>query len=69
MLRVSRKLIMRKAKAIHDEASDNGLSMQGSFVASRDWLDKFMNQNGLSLKKENNSCPKKYKLTMYAAQV
>ena len=34
MLRVSRKLIMRKAKAIHDEASDNGLSMQGSFVAS-----------------------------------
>ena len=69
MLRVSRKLIMRKVKAIHDEASDNGLSMQESFVASRDWLDKFMKQNGLSLKKKNNSCSKKYKLAMYAAQV
>ena len=42
MLRVSRKLIMRKAKAIHDEASDGDLSIQGSFVASRGWLDKFM---------------------------
>ena len=42
MLRVSRKSIMRKAKAIHDEASDGDLSIQGSFVASRGWLDKFM---------------------------
>ena len=42
MLRVSRKSIMRKAKAIHDEASDGDLSIQGSFVATRRWLDKFM---------------------------
>ena len=34
MLHTSRKLIMRKAKAIHDETSDIDLSMQRSFVAS-----------------------------------
>ena len=52
MLGVSRKLIMRKAKATHDEVSDGGLSVQRSFVASRGWLDKFLKRNGLSLKRK-----------------
>ena len=74
MLRVSRKLIMRKAKAIHDEASDGDLSMQGSFVASRGWLDKFIKQNGLSLRRRTTVAQKNPsllvdKLVMYAVQI
>ena len=34
---------MLKANVIHYEASDV------NFVASQDWLDKFMKRNGLSL--------------------
>lgn len=36
--------------------------MLGGFVASCDWLEKFMKQNGLSLRKVT-SCLKRYKLT------
>ena len=48
-LRVSRTLIMRKAKYIHDERCD--ASERDLFVASRGWLEKFMRRNGLSLRR------------------
>ena len=74
MLRVSRKSIMRKAKAIHDEASDGDLSMQGSFVESRGWLDKLMKRKGLSLRRRTTVAQKNpnllvNKLMMYAVQI
>ena len=53
---------MRKAKAIHNEASDGDLSMQGSFMASQGWLDKFMKRNGLSLRRRTTVAQKKSKL-------
>ena len=74
MLCVSRKLIMRKTKAIHNEASDGDLSMQGSCVASRGWFDKFMKRNGLSLRRGTTVAQKNPsllidKLVMYAVQI
>ena len=48
-LRVSRTLIMRKAKYIYDERCD--ASERDLFVASRGWLEKFMRRNGLSLRR------------------
>ena len=48
-LRVSRTLIMRKAKYIYDERCD--ASERDLFVASRGWLEKFMRQNRLSLRR------------------
>ena len=41
---------MQKAKAIHDESNDWDFSMLGGFMASCDWLGKFMKQNGISLR-------------------
>ena len=52
MLRVSRKLIMRKAKAIHDESVGNDP------VASRGWLEKFMKRNCLSLRRKTTTARK-----------
>ena len=48
-LRVSRTLIMRKAKYIYGERCD--ASERDLFVASRGWLEKFMRRNGLSLRR------------------
>ena len=48
-LRVSRTLIMTKAKYIYDKRCD--ASERNLFVASRGWLEKFMRRNGLSLKR------------------
>ena len=48
MLRVSRKLIMIKAKAIHDEISGENTALRDSFIASTGWLQKFMKRNNLS---------------------
>ena len=48
-LRVSRTLIMRKAKYIYDERCD--ASERDLFVASRGWLEKFICRNGLSLRR------------------
>lgn len=72
MLRVSRKLIMKKAKIMHDESTDDP-AIKDSFVASRGWLEKFMKRNGLSLRRrttiaqKNPSCMID-KLVMYVIQ-
>ena len=42
MLRVSRKLIMKKAKILDDESVGDDLSTKEAFVASQGWLEKFM---------------------------
>ena len=47
-LLVSRKLIMRKAKDIHKEASDGDLHMLGGVITSPGLLEKFMKRNGPS---------------------
>ena len=47
-LLVFRKLIMRKAKDIHEEPSDGDLYMLGGVITSPGWLEKFMKRNGLS---------------------
>ena len=47
-LLVSRKLIMRKAKDIHKEASDGDLYMLGGVITSPRWLEKSMKRNGPS---------------------
>ena len=49
MLRVSRKLIMFKAKAIFDEKCGDDEALKESFVASNGWLVKFMKRNHLSV--------------------
>ena len=50
-LRVSRKLIMRKAKIMHDEKCGRSGAVS-DFNASRGWLEKFMSRNGLSLRRK-----------------
>ena len=72
MLRVSRKLIMRKAKRIHDESTDNQ-AVRDSFVASCGWLEKFLKRNGLSLRRRTTTAQKDPntmvdKLVMYVFQ-
>ena len=49
MLRVSRKLIMFKAKAIFNEKCSYDEPLKESFVASNGWLVRFMKRNHLSL--------------------
>lgn len=58
MLRVSRKLIMRKAKAIHAESVGNDPAARASFVASRGWLEKFMKRNCFSLRRKTTTAQK-----------
>ena len=60
-LRVSRKLIMVKAKSLHDESSDADESEK--FVASTGWLDNFIRRNGLSLEDEQQP-PSKIQLVL-----
>ena len=48
MLRVSRKLIMFKAKPIFDEKCGDYEALKESFVASNGWLVKFMKRSHLS---------------------
>ena len=52
-LRVSRKQIIFKAKSLYDEKCGEDNPLQDGFVASRDWLEKFMKRN-------NPSCRRKY---------
>ena len=52
-LRVSRILIMKKAKYLYDERCDQ--SERDLFVASCRWLEKFMRQNGLSLRRRTTA--------------
>ena len=53
-LRVSRKMIMMKAKAMLDE-NHSDLAVQEVFVGSRGWLEKFMKRNGLSCRRKTTS--------------
>ena len=50
MLRVSRKLIMFKAKSIYDEKYGNNEAIKNAFIASNSWYVKFMSRNNLSLR-------------------
>ena len=55
-LRVSRKLIMMKAKFLYDETCDE--SEKDLFLASNGWLQKFMRRNGLSLRRKTTTAQK-----------
>ena len=56
-LRVSRKLIMKKAKIIHEEITKDKPDVE-SFAASNGSLYKFMKRNGLSLRRKTSICQK-----------
>ena len=58
MLRVSRKLIMFKAKAIYDEKCGNNEALKDGFIASNGWLVKFMHRNNLSLRRRTTVAQK-----------
>ena len=50
-MRISRKLIMKKALFIYNEKStENDCEDGAPFVASTGWLQKFVRRNGLSLR-------------------
>ena len=57
MLRVSRKMIMVKAKSYFDEGTQTAAG-QAAFVASRGWLEKFMRRNNLSLRRRTTLAQK-----------
>ena len=52
-LRVSRKLLMKKAALMYREMKEaRTIAHDGDFVASRGWLDNFLKRNGLSLRRK-----------------
>ena len=51
MIRVSRKLIMFKAKSIYDEKCGDDVELKPGFAASNGWLTKFMKRNNLSMRR------------------
>ena len=51
MLRVSRKLIMFKAKSVYDEKCGDNEELKAGFVASNGWLRKFMKRNNFSVQR------------------
>ena len=51
-LRVSRKLIMKKAKIMYDEQCKESDEYEDLFIASTGWLRRFMNRYGLSLRRK-----------------
>ena len=58
-LRVSRKLIMKKALFVYNEkAKENDSENSKTFVASTGWLQKFMHRNGLSLRRKTSVAQK-----------
>ena len=73
MLRVSRKLIMSKAKYIYDENHSDPATTD-AFVASPGWLEKFMKRNGLSLRRKTTVAQKDpsqmvYKIISYILRI
>ena len=52
MLRVSRKLIMFKAKSIYNEKCGDNEELKAGFVASNGWPTKFMKRNNLSMQRQ-----------------
>ena len=57
MLRVSRKMIMWKAKCIFD-AKNVDPATKDSFVASRGWCEKFMRRHGFSFRRKTRTAEK-----------
>lgn len=53
-LRLSCKLIMKKAEVAHLRIKENNLVDGGDFKASRGWLYRFMKRNGLSLRRRTS---------------
>ena len=58
MLRISRKLIMFKAKSIYDEKCTDNKELKVGFVVSNGWLTKFMNWNNLSIQRQTTIAQK-----------
>ena len=58
-LRVSRKMISPKARAIHEQCKAAQLSP--SFIASNGWGQKFMARNGLSVRRRTTESQKTWK--------
>uniref|UniRef100_A0A914WZ70 HTH CENPB-type domain-containing protein n=1 Tax=Plectus sambesii TaxID=2011161 RepID=A0A914WZ70_9BILA len=56
--RVSRRLIKLQAKKIASELVKEEKMVEGAFVASNGWLDKFMERNGFSLRRVTTQCQK-----------
>ena len=51
MLWVSDKLIMTKATALYDDMHEDDPASLDAFIATRGWLQKFRNHNGLSFRR------------------
>ena len=58
MLRVSRKLIMFKAKSIYNEKYGDSEELKAGFVASNGWFPKFMKWNNLSIRRRTTIAQK-----------
>ena len=58
MLRVSRKLIMFKAKSIYNEKCGNNEELKAIFVACNSWLTKVMKRNNLSMQRKTTIAQK-----------
>ena len=74
VLRVSRKLIMFKAKSIYNEKCGDSEELKAGFVASNGWLTKFMKRNNLSMQRRTTIAQKvpsnlTTKLVKYAMHV
>ena len=65
MLRVSRKLIMFKAKSIYNEKYGDNEELKTGFVASNGWLTKFMKWNNISMRRQTTIAEKDPKLVKY----
>ena len=57
-LRVSRKIIMAKAKGIYDEKDKIEANAGEEFKVSRGWLEKFFARNGLCLRRKTTEAQK-----------
>ena len=74
-LRLSRKLVMKKAQLLYQEMSTSeGILENEEFKASRGWLEKFMRHNNLSLRRKTSIAQKHpekriVKLVSYVIQI
>ena len=58
MLRVSRKVIIFKAKSIYDEKWGDNEELKAGFVANNGWLTKFMKRDSLSMRRRTTIAQK-----------
>ena len=61
-LRVSRKIIMLKAAKFQEEKEKEDLNIT-KLTFSQGWLEKFMNRNGLSVRRRTTEAPEKPRST------